>query len=279
MKNILVPTDFSNNAYNALFHATQLMQGEACTFYILNVYNGFTPLRGKRIPNKDLEEQWREESLEGLLKVSHRIKLVETDPKHVFKTFIRKGDLAITVSETVAEKEIDLVVMGNSGRSEIDAIFMGSSALDTIDKAKKCPVMTIPKQIDFEPPKDIAFVTDYHNSYDAGLLQPLRFIAKRYGSKIRVMHINEEEVLDRHQAMNRSILQEYLLPFEHTFHWMPLLKSKATAINIFLEELEIDLLAMVNYEHSFLERWTREPVIKRVGFNNNIPFLVIPYGN
>lgn len=278
MKNILVPTDFSNNAYNALFHATQLMQGRVCTFYILNVYNGFTPLRGKQIPNKDVAQQWKDESFEGLQNVSHRIKLDKADMKHVFKTISKKGHLPDEISKIVNENKIDLVVMGNSGRSEIDAIFMGSNALDTIDKVKQCPVMTIPKEIDFEPPKNIAFVTDYRWPYDAGLLQPLRFMAKRYKSKIWVMHINEEEVLDKYQTMNRSILMDYLLPFDHTFNWMPLFKSKATSINIFLEELEIDLLAMVNYEHSFLERMTREPVIKRVGFNNRIPFLVIPYG-
>lgn len=277
MKNILVPTDFSNNSYNALFHAAQLMKGQACTFYILNVYNGFTLLRENRSPNKDLEQQWKDESLEGLQGAGHRITLDETDPTYIFETISKRGHLPDEISKTVDEKEIDLIVMGNRGRSEIDAIFMGSNALDTIDKIKQCPVLTFPKEIDFEPPKNIAFVTDYRRSYDAGLLQPLLFIAERHKSKIRVMHINEEEVLDKYQMMNRSILMEYLLPFKHTFHWMPLFKSKATVIDLFLEELEIDLLAMVNYEHSFLERMTREPVIKRMGFNNTIPFLVIPY--
>lgn len=277
MKNIVVPTDFSDNAYNALFHAVQLVRGSTCTFYILNVYNSFTPLRGKRIPNKDLEQQCKDDSLEGLQSVLYRINRDESDEKHSFKILSKRGDLANHISKIVVEKEVDLVVMGNSGRSEIDAIFMGSNALDTIDTVKECPILTIPKEMAFESLKNIAFVTDYQRPYDAGLLHPLLFMANRYQSKIRIMHINEKEVLDKYQTMNRNILMEYLKPFENSFHWMPLFKSKATTINMFLEELEIDLLAMVNYEHSFLERMTREPVIKRVGFNTTIPFLVIPY--
>lgn len=93
------------------------------------------------------------------------------------------------------------------------------------------------------------------------------------------MHINEEENLNKYQTINRNILAQYLSPLAHTFHWMPLFKSKATVIDLFLKELEIDLLAMVNYEHSFLERMTREPIIKRVAFDNTVPFLVIPYTN
>ncbi len=276
MENILIPTDFSNDAYNALFHAVQFMKGEACTFHILNVFNGFTPLHNRTI-RKEIAEQREEESREGLKRVSQRIHFEDKDPEHIFKTISKRGNLADIVSKVVEEKEIDLVIMGNTGRSEIDAIFMGSSALDVVDKVKKCPVLTIPKEIDFTSPKDIAFVTDYGRPYDAGLLHPLLFIAKRFASKIRIMHINETEVLDKYQSINRRILMKYLTPFEPTQHWMPLFKSKATTIDLFLEELEIDLLAMVNYEHSFLERMTREPVIKRVGFDNDIPFLVIPY--
>lgn len=275
MKNILIPTDFSNNAYNSLFHATRLMGGEACTFHILNVYNSFTPLQNP-ISSSDISKHLEDESLEGLQSVCHRIRTDDPDLKHTFETLSKRGNLTDIVSEIVEKEEIDLIVMGNSGRSEIEAIFMGSNALDLTTKIKKCPILTIPKEIDFMPPKEIAFVTDYGRAYDAELLKPLLYLAERYKSKIAVMHINESEILDKHQTMNKSILMEYLSPFENNFYWMPLFKSKATAINTFLEELDFTMLAMVNYEHSFLERMTREPIIKRVGFDNNIPFLVIP---
>lgn len=276
MKNILVPTDFSNNAYNALFHATRLMQGEACTFHILNVYNSFTPLE-KPISSSDIGKHLEEESLEGLKHVCHRIRLDENDPLHHFKSISKRGNLVDIVSKMVDKEEVDLIVMGNSGRSEIEAIFMGSNALDLSTKIKKCPVLTIPKEIDFKSIKEIAFVTDHKNYYDAGLLQPLLFIAKKFKSKIRITHINEAETLTDTQHINQGVLLEYLSDFKYSLNWMPLFKSKATAINSFLEEMQIDMLVMVNYEHSFLERMTREPVIKRVGFDNNIPFLVIPY--
>lgn len=275
MENLLIPTDFSNNAYNALFHASRLMKGEACTFYILNVYNSFTPLQ-KPISSSDISKHLEEESLEGLQSVLHRIRTDDADLKHTFMTLSKRGNLVDIVSEIVKKEKIDFIVMGNSGRSEVQAIFMGSNALDLTTKIKQCPILTIPKEIDFIPPKEIAFVTDYGRPYDAGLLQPLLYLAERYKSKIAVMHINESETLNKNQTVNKGVLMEYLSPFESNFNWMPLFKSKATAINTFLEELEIGMLAMVNYEHSFLERMTREPVIKKVGFDNNIPFLVIP---
>ncbi len=48
MKNVLVATDFSNDAYYALFYATKLLAARPCSFYILNVFDENTPLHGKK---------------------------------------------------------------------------------------------------------------------------------------------------------------------------------------------------------------------------------------
>lgn len=275
MQHILVPTDFSNNAYSALFYATQLQKGNPCTFHLLNVYNAFTPLKAS-VSGKPTVDQLAQESVEGLESTFHRIRLDDADQDHTFELLSEHGDLVTLVSALVKELGIDLVVIGNKGRSELEAILFGSNALNLIGKVKWCPVLTVPKEVDFKPSRDIAFVTDYGRPYDAGLLQPLLFMAERYNSKIRVMHINETRALSRSQEINQGILLEYLKPYKCTEHWMPLYKSKAASINDFLKELEIDMLVMVNYQHSFFEKLTHEPVIKRMAYNPDIPLLIIP---
>lgn len=278
MKNILIPTDFSKNAHNALFHAVQLAKGRNCTFHLLNVYNKQNPYLNET-EAQNLVVLLKNESNEGLRKACHKIMSYNTDPQHIFKSISKKGNLVDIISKTVEKKLIDLVVMGNSGCSEIKAIFLGSNTLNTISGLKQCPILTIPKDIEFKPPKTIAFVTDYKKNYDARLLEPLRAMAKQFNSNICVMRINETKLLDKVQEANRNVLLEYLSPFKCTTHWMPLFKSKATVIEIFINELNIDMLAMVNYEHGFFEKITREPVIKRVAFNLNVPFLIIPEGD
>lgn len=276
MKNILVATDFSSNAYNALFHATRLLGDSPGKFYLLHVYDENTVLSG--LKDAVLESQaLADQSIDGLRETYHRIKRDRPDSNYDFETLSVQGDLVVAIEETIQEKNIDLVVMGNSGCSEMKAIFLGSNVLRAISGIKKCPILTIPKEIDFNPPKAISFVTDYKSNFDVELLEPLRFIARQFNSKIRIMHINEEETFTETQHMNRGLLLDYFSDFDHTLNWMPLFKSKATAIQGFLEEMNIDLLVMVNYEHSFLEKISREPVIKRIAFDLDIPFLVIPY--
>lgn len=278
MKNILVPTDFSNNAYNAFFHATELVKNSHCTFFLLNVYQDDKSLWSKGIANT-LMDQLEEDSIVGLKNTYHRIKLDHDNPKHKFNTISRKGDLAKVISKVVQEENIDLVVMGNHGCSELKAILLGSNTLNVIEGVHDCPILAVPKEIEFSIPKEIAFVTDYSRSYDAAVIRPLISLAQSNGSKIRVMHISNEEELTKEQEANKNTLKKYLDPLEYSMHWMPNFSSKAGAIKTFLQELEIDMLTMIEYKHTFLESVTHEPVIKRVAHDLDIPFLVIPNEN
>lgn len=71
-------------------------------------------------------------------------------------------------------------------------------------------------------------------------------------------------------------LQNHFTNVEHTFHWMDKTDTKSEEINEFVDEFKINLLAMVNYKHSFIESIIKEPVIKKIGFKPTVPFLVIP---
>lgn len=56
--------------------------------------------------------------------------------------------------------------------------------------------------------------------------------------------------------------------------------EKDTSVNNTIQQLvekdkSIDMVVMINQNHTFFERLTREPVIKKVSFNSKVPFLVI----
>ena len=278
MQHIVVATDFSNNAYSALFYAKQLLRGSPCTFYLLHVYNEHTPVKTQRLA-KDVMEQLRDESYEGLENFYHKIQLDCEDPNHKIQLLSKQGDLMLHLGEIIKRKALNLVVMGNKGSSELKAILAGSNTLRAIDQITDCPILIVPKEIDFKGPKNISFVTAYSRWYTPELFEPLLFFAKLCDAKIRVMQVIAEKELASHQKINRRILLKHLEHVNPSVHWMPLYKSKAFVIREFLKELHIDVLVMARYEHDFLERLTHEPVLKRVAFDLDIPFLIIPCEN
>ncbi|PIF00118.1 MAG: universal stress protein UspA [Maribacter sp.] len=283
MRNILIPTDFSDDAYNALFYASKLFKSKTCNFYLLNAYSGSTPLSGGntdvvdgKVHRKGLLGQLKNESHEKLERTFHRINLDHKRPNHTYKLIPMKKDLTEAVSETIDEYGIDLVVMGNKGGSNGLGVYLGSSTTKILATIKNCPVLAVPMNADFQIPYEIAFATDYKRPYTTKVLDPIKSMAKHCGSAIRILHINEEERLSKAQKSNLETLEAYLDTIPNSVHWMPNFTSKTKAIQVFLDELGIGMLAIVNYEHGFLEKLLKEPIIKKLAFNIDIPFLVIP---
>ncbi len=279
MKRILVPVDFSNNSYSALFYATRLFQNYSCQFCILNTFEVNTPILTSRInTNKGdvLFQKLRKESEEKLVAIKHRIVRDSEDLQHTFETISVSKNLAETISKTIGKKNIDLVVMGTKGATGAKEIFMGSNTVKVIQKIKKCPVLMVPDQYEFKKTLEIAFPSDFKRSYQEDEIKPITDIAALFSSNIKVFHIHEEEELDSMQEYNYHMLKKYLVDFETSIHWIPKFSKKSELINDFIKKIKIDMLAMVNYRHSLIEEFTHEPVIKNIGFHPTVPFLVIP---
>jgi len=279
MKNILILTDFSDNAYNAFYYAAQLFRDIECRMYLLNVFSESTPLISpNRIKgmSRNLLVQLEEEAREGLDKDFHRINLDAPNKKHLRKTIFRKGELPEIVHEIVADRDIDLIVMGNTGKTAAIPVFMGSNVINVVRNMPKCPVLAVPREKECEVPFEIAFATDYNHNYDAQVMEPLAFMAQICNAAIRIIHINEEGRLSTSQKSNLNTLREYLRDHQHTIHWMPDFSSKTEVINTFLKELGIGMISMIYYRHGFLGKLMRERVIKRMSFEVEVPFLIIP---
>ena len=155
MQNILVLTDFSNDAYNALYYASKLFKSKKCNFILLNAYSESTPLISRTINNgnhKGLLEQLKDESCEGLKHTFHRIHLDHKCPNHTYKLISKKMDLIMAVDQTIEDQKVELIVMGNKGVTSGTGVFLGSTTTKTMQSIKKCPIMAVPMNADFKVP-------------------------------------------------------------------------------------------------------------------------------
>ncbi len=279
MRNILVPTDFSNDAYNALHYSTQLLAEEHCTFHILHVYNEYVPIRTPRLLKEGgnvLLKLLADESYEGLMETAHRINRDTENSRHTFKTISKKGEMLECIGYCVLDLDIDFVVMGNKGKVGAKEIFIGGNTIRIIGRIKKCPVLMVPRETEFIEPKRIAFATYYKRHFSPDLLEPLLHIAKKYSSSVQIVHVDEKKKLDQTQKANKASLEKELGEIEYHTHWRPHYSEKAKVINDFVKDLQANLLVMFNYEHTLLEKIVREPVITEIASYLNIPFLIIP---
>jgi len=279
MKNILVATDFSNNAYCALFYASKLLASQSCTFYILNTYSELTISSDKTFPVLGIKKYLKQlelESQEKITHIKHKVVLDNENPLHTFKTISLKGDLVDIIEQKVKELNIDLITMGNKGLTDTADIFFGSNTIKVADNLKECQLLAIPGEMDFHPPKEIAFVTDLRKNCDQKTLAPLLYIASLSQASIRVVHVHEQHILNKTQEENRKNLEKVLSTLGHSFQWIKNYDDKAKVLDVFLEKLKVDMYAMVHEKRNLFEKLTREPIVKDLSMYSDIPFLILP---
>ncbi|TDQ21958.1 universal stress protein [Tenacibaculum caenipelagi] len=273
-KNILLPTDFSDNAWNAIVYALKLYANEVCTFYILHSLK----IKASTMTNltSKLFDTMAKNAMKELVELQEMAQTVNVNANHEFKVVLSKEDLSTALKITIKNHRIDIVIIGTKGSTAAKELFFGSNTLKVIKHLRLCPVLVIPENFDFVVPKQIAFPTDFNHFYEDKEIKPLKELVELYDSAIRIVHIAEEDKLSEVQNYNLTMLKGYLYDYSYTLHWMANYTKKATEINDFIKELKIDMLAMVNYKHGFIEGIVKEPVIKKIGFHPMVPFLVIP---
>ncbi|MCK0126014.1 universal stress protein [Gelidibacter sp. F2691] len=273
-KSILIPTDFSENAGTALDYATKLYANEECTFYFLNSYY-FSNAQSRTFITSHFIASLKEASQRDLAALKAKADKDYNNPGHTFEIIISGDELLYAIKNSIEKYQIDMVIMGTKGATGVDKFFFGSNTVKTIQSIKASPVMAVPNNKSFTAPKHIAFPTDFNRPYDLAVLKVLQDFAALHDAHINILHINVEKSLSIKQQKNVDFLKDVFKDQKHSFHWMPAYSTKAEIINDFIKELHIDVLAMFNYKHSIIENMTKEPIIKNIGYQPIIPFLII----
>ncbi|WP_378187635.1 universal stress protein [Aquimarina sp. W85] len=280
MKTILVPTDFSNNAYNALLYATRLFKEKACKIYILNTFEVETPILTSRVDTTKgtlLYTQLSNTSKEGLEKTLHAIRRDCEGLNHMFETLSISKNIVDTIQQTIKNKQIDLVVMGTQGATSAKQYLLGSNTIHVLKSNTLCPTLIIPNEYVFTKPKDMAFSTDLRRFYSKKEVNPINTLMTMFHAHLHILHIREAGELEDSQQYNYDTLLAHLGDdTEVSLHWLTKKKEKTESISNYIKHNNIHLLYMVNYKHSFIERMTRESVIRKMGLSVEVPFMVIP---
>ncbi|RRQ50654.1 universal stress protein [Maribacter algicola] len=275
---ILVATDFSDEAYNALFYAAKLLAKKPCIFYILHVFKKPTGILPK--PNHLIDEKinlLKKESMENLKKTFHKIHLDEKNVLHEFKTLSKQGLLSEAIHETIGDFNIDMVFMGNKGTTGAKEIFMGSNTVQTIRDLRKCPLMAVPKEIEFKLPKKIAFITDFKKGCNLKTIKPLLQLLKILDASVHIVHIIEEEFLSPLQASNKKLLHISFKDFNPNFSSIIEFTDKAQVIDTFVKNREVDIFSLVHTKESLFERLLKKPVLLDLSMYSTVPFLILPH--
>ncbi|MEP0132645.1 MAG: universal stress protein [Eudoraea sp.] len=277
MQRILIPTDFSENARNAINYGLELFKKTKCIFHIIHI-NPIPPYSGAgssvRGTSVLLKETVLTESKKDLKKLLKYIEEHHNNALHSFVSIAKYDFFVDAIKREVEDKKIDLIIMGTKGATGLKKVSMGSNTGDVITKVK-CPLLAVPENSTFKTPKELAFPTDFHIAYDIKVLDSLIEMATMNNSVLRVVHISKKgEMLSEEQLSNKEFLHDYLRGIDHSFHSLTGSKLE-TSIQCFVESRDIDLVAMVAKNLNFFQRILFRPAVEEISYHTDIPFLVL----
>ncbi|MGB5555533.1 MAG: universal stress protein, partial [Flavobacteriaceae bacterium] len=259
-------------------YALDLYAAQNCDFYFLNAYqvDGYSIDNMMMFPEpgEKAYETAKKESEDGFVKLMDILELHNNNLKHTYHTISTFNSLLEAVNDTIAKNDIDIVIMGTKGVTGSSAVVFGTNTINMMENITECPVMAIPEEVRFSPPKEVVFPTDFKTPFKRKELKYLIEIAKMHDTFIRVLHVKEEPKLSANQVSNKELLQSILSETGHSFHNLEDIKVHA-GINAFIESRESDMISFVNRKHSFFENMFSKPLVKEMGYHSRIPVLTL----
>ena len=192
INNILFLTDFSSVSTAALHHAVSVARRFAAKVYVTHVLE--PPLLAPPSAAFYEAESAREEAEKkfgALLKEGEL-----NDVLH--EVILAQGAMWPAVEKIIAEKKIDLIVVGTHGRKGFRKMMLGSVAEEIYRKAG-CPVLTIGPENPANPesemgPRRILLATDLrdqgHRACDYAVA-----MTRRHGADLTVLHAIEDNTV------------------------------------------------------------------------------------
>ncbi len=180
MKNILLPTDFSETANAAAEMAATIAKKTNATIYILHVVN--------LLEFGDEDEVAKKLFVMKLVKKKMDALIAQPFFDGVNVVIALQFELVYEqIWKHAKQHDIDLIVMGTHGINGISDIFLGSNTQKVVRMAE-CPVLTVkgkPEKIDFS---NIVFASDFGKEAEK-IYWKIAELINAYNSKINLVRV------------------------------------------------------------------------------------------
>ncbi len=267
MKKILVPTDFSPVADNAIRYAIEIAAEFKSELYLYHVYSFDRFNYDLNFPEDEQPYTEKVERKMNLTKLKFMEKITQNGLS--VKTFVEQGDIFSLFKRKVKKHGIDFIVMGSKGASGLKKVIFGSVAAMALEMAN-APVLVVPPGYSFNPLQHIVLAMD-HNEVSLSMLSPLQKLASKFGAKATLLNVNTGSGRNTYREIDL-----YLEGVETTYREVPIFNSINETINKFIQKEGCDLLCMIRREKAFFKSFLKKSITKAQVFSNQVPLLVLP---
>ncbi|QQL51472.1 universal stress protein [Mucilaginibacter ginkgonis] len=270
MKKLLLATDFSASASNAMKYALSMaktLKLEVCVMHAISTTEGVNNSTYAAIFIDEYHKNKREALKEWAAKHADKPKFKNVK----VTTLCEVGSLKKVISDYVKHHIVELVVLGVTGSTGITGI-VGSNASMVVSKIK-VPTLIVPSESQFSKTPVITLATDFETRLSAGDVNALNEMVKAFESdKIQVVNVTEEVPVTKRNAGEKRLKGL----FKHAKLDFNYINSSNTLNGImdFIETNKTDIICLVRHHHNILYRLFTRSTINQV-MNKSVKAILV----
>lgn len=277
IKKILVPTDFSDTASNALSQAIQIAKANKASIKLLHVItpvyvtssNSFISGGGDAFYRK-LKNNASDE-LKSIAKEIKKTTNIAVD----YKT--KLGVVNDIVCDMAEKEKFDLIVMGTHGTSGVKEFFAGSNAYKVVNNSN-CPVLSVQKKINKQGIKNIILPIRLELTSRQKVDYAVQ-IARMFNSTIFITGYTDDKNKSKQFKVKQYVAQvEKYLTKQNIKH-----KSTSIFADNFTKEIlsyakknKADLIAVMKKHDFSLDQIIKGTYSEQFVNHSSIPILSVP---
>lgn len=274
MQTILVLTDYSDAAFHAIEYACMLSRyAGSRRLILLNVIPQVKPFS----PSPSILQHDHD-----LVEESHRQMNVLADnirpmvgENTQLDTLVEDVDLGREINAFCRSFQVDLVVMGITGRATVEKVLIGSNTMRMINSCDT-PLLIVPGKASSDPPHRVVLAVDVHDKDRSMKEESLQDICSHIQPHLMVLNVAHKEKYDpalREEITNlHQLFDRYMAEYHYTDH-----PDTAEGISDFVRQHKADMVITVHRKDDrVLKQLFRKSISKRLAWHTTVPLLVLP---
>jgi nucleotide-binding universal stress UspA family protein len=271
METILVATDFSKPANNAVAYAAHLTRFLNSKLIIVHAFS--LPLAGydAAAPLATIDEM-RGYAMEKLKLLKAQLTLGGFDTG--IELYAELGTTVNVLKDMANTCGAELVVMGMTGEAgKIKRHFIGSNTLKAASDLS-LPLLVISEQVNYKPVQTISLAARLDGLEKSTLLYSARDVAATFGAVLEIVTV---EQTGKEQPRSAEIFSFIEKKLGDTKHKLVFLREAddALALEYYFKFHETDLVIVNPRKHSFFKDLFSESMTRHLAFHMKVPLLVL----
>ena len=273
MKTIIIPTDFSPIAANAMNYGIDMAKSIGADILLLHVYQ--IPVTVTDVPVVMVSaEELKKEAEEKLSYLKQSVEHI-TSGELTVNTEAKLGDVVDELEELCKKIRPFAVVMGTKGSTAIERIIFGSNTLTAI-RHLSWPVICVPPGKEYAAGiKKIGFACDFRKVVETTPIHFVKDIVKEFNAELHVLNVDHENKHFKPEMPEQSLLLHTMLEDMNPKYHFIQHKDIEDGINEFAEKNNLDLIISIPKKHKLLEGIFKSSSTKQLVFQSHIPVMCV----